>query len=309
MIISYICMVVGIVSITVGSLVYIKYYRQKAKETIMKLAAEDGTTDPGAYLCGLAEKGYIQFGVSEEKLKLVIKEAPLEREFPQKKLFSDVLEKHAGFGIDDNATVGYEIIDYDEVKNEYIDWLTEYNPGEGNQKIYPKHIKYRLLTETKIDALMYGFIVSLVAGLSMISNLDISLYIVVVMFLLGCFAYFLGSVFLEGWVLSDGLWGKIKDLLMYLIFCSVGGGIVVIMLHHVGKGVPMLILRIYAEIWMLIIALVQKGLVGRYAPKQPLFTDKIKPEYIFNEALSKNDNYGLTNKMYLIKKVLWDEKN
>lgn len=317
MLFSWICLVVATAVITAGTMVYIKLYQKEEKKQIRHLNNLSGKlkTDPGAYLCELARKGYIRFVIWEGRLHLFLAEYPEKGEGTVKKLFEDIFWQASTKMIgDETAIVGREIIDYKDIKKKYENWVKNNNPGEEDSKVQKNSKNYTndtVTVKSQFDKVVYAFIFSVTVLAFSVSDIfvedsflygegisSIEIFMVWVMF-----TVFAGVGIYGIWEVNESsnrvraegfsmLKNTMKMLLCFL-FTLFFGILSIAVFFLLGKGMPMLILKCFTIIVAIALLVFQKrkGLWGKPRkknkkgqenPDKKLLKEKLKPEYIID---------------------------
>lgn len=279
MLILWIYFAIGVAGITARAFVYIQQHRKEEEKQIKRMpnSSEQFQTDPGAYLCELAQKGYIRFTLAEEKLQLILLNYPSDREGTVKSLFSKVFLNAAKMVSDDTAIVGREIIDYEEIKSAYRKWVNRNNPGNEDSKVQKKDQSHDVPVKTKFDRTVYLCLFSISVLMSAVSDTVESMgrdiydsykymgffvaWIVSVVLVIVGFraARVFFEVDLESINQNDAAGITLKGvffLLVTLFFVVVAGAIFVL----VGNNLPSFVLKVYAVLVSVIILMIQKGL-------------------------------------------------
>lgn len=317
MLLSWICFGVSTAAITAGTLEYINLYKKEEKKQTRTLDNLSGKlkTDPGAYLCELARKGYIRFVIWEERLHLFLAEYPEKEEGTVKQLFEDIFWKAPTKMIsDETAIVGREIIDYKDIKKKYENWVKNNNPGEEESKVKKKDKYYTRDTvkvKSKFDIVVYAFIFSVTVLAFSVSDIfvedsflygdgisSIEIFMDWVMFTVFAGVGIYGILEVNessNRVRAEGfsmLKNTMKMLLCFLVTLFFGI-LSIAVFFLLGKGTPMLILKCFTIIVAIALLLFQK-IKGKWAKPRKnqkeqqenqdkkLLKEKLKPEYIID---------------------------
>lgn len=325
---SYICMIIGISAICTGSILYIKQY-MTAQATQKRQNAPEGykaKTDPGAYLCELAERGYISFTLFEGKVNLVLKNYPASNELKLADLYTSILGKHTRILDDSNATVGREIVAFDEIKNDYLSWIKRKNPGGEKSAIYVNKQPITHEVKTKYDRLIYVFIVIVLMVMFSVSDQkygiisagileEVMLQVAVYGFTVTGIIGFRQS---NTDIPSDRkqLLKRLCKNMFFALFSLFFGVLSILALCLFGAGIPMTILKVVAALWTVGLLIFQNSPRDRKGrTKKQSFRKMLKPEYIVDSReltsagsnlLTVKDKNALKNQMYMVEKELWD---
>lgn len=320
-----ICSVIGVAAITATASLYVKQYKKVEKELAHNPRKYVGKpkTDPGAYLCEIAQKGNIGFLLSEGKLKLLLKEYPLEREYEIKDLFQNVFSPHIKMIGDEDATIGHEIVDYEEIKRDYRDWIKRTSPGSACSLIPSNPREYFVKVETKFDKSVYAAIVCVMYLLFSISDTIggpfagefsfleefVCMAAITIFAVVGVVGVRDAFDKLDS-LLSAVLLGTVKRVffvIFALFFCCCTGALLI----FTGAGIPMNIMKVYGIVCMILLSLFQKGKLKRKKESKPIdFKERLKPDYIVDgkDLALISDRGELYNQMHMVEKVLWNEK-
>ncbi len=319
MLLSWICLVVATAVITAGTMVYIKLYQKEEKKQIRHLNNLSGKlkTDPGAYLCELARKGYIRFVIWEGRLHLFLAEYPEKGEGTVKKLFEDIFWQASTKMIgDETAIVGREIIDYKDIKKKYETWVKNNNPGEEDSKVQKKDKNYTndtVRVKSKFDKVVYAFIFSVTVLAFSVSDIfvedsflygegisSIEIFMVWVMFTVFAGVGICGirEANESSARIQDDSFGMFKNtmkMLFYFLFTLFFGILSIVVFFILGQGTSMLILKGFTIVVAIALLVFQKrkGLWGKPRKNQKeqqenqdkkLLKEKLKPEYIIDSS-------------------------